>query len=79
MIVIFNWDEISGVGIVRHGTTLHNAKLSPEEIRLEVLDVDPIDNTHPIYNTTIEVGSFTAMPYNKLHPYYVLQTLSEMK
>ena len=68
MIVIFIWDAINGEGIVRHGTTCHNHKVGPEEIRLEVVDIDPIDNTHPIHNVTIEVGSFTTIPFDKLYP-----------
>ena len=67
MIVIFIWDTISGEEIVCHGPTCHHKNLSPEEVRLEVLDVDPEDNTHPIYNVTIEKGSYTAIPYDKLH------------
>ena len=66
--MIFVWDKISGEGVVCHGPRCHNNILSPDEVRIQVLDVDPKDNLHPKYDEPIEAGSFTAIPMDKIHP-----------
>ena len=58
---------MSGEGIVCHGTTYHNNKLRADEVRLQVIDVHPPENTHPVYKVPVKKGSFTAIPCDKLH------------
>jgi len=63
-------NDISGEGIVTQGTTCHNIKMKPTEVKIEVTDVHPIECVHPIYNYPIEKGSFIAVPAGKLHSLY---------
>ena len=49
-----------------HGSTCHNIKLKPNEVRIQVTDVDAEESIHPIHKHPIEKGSFMAVPADKL-------------
>ena len=65
--MIFIWNDINGEGIVCHGSMCHNNELQANEVRLQVLDIDPAEGVHPVYKVPIEKGSFMAIPCDKLH------------